>query len=208
MQILHGILHGILADNILTDEEIIKLSDWINEHDYLNGIYPYDEIKSLLKSVLSDGVIDEDEREMLKAFFSEFIDTTLSYNLNQNELNALKTKYNVNGICSACPEIIFTGASFCFTGASTRATRSEIKDLIEQTGATFSDSVTKKTDYLVVGDDGNPAWVFACYGRKVEKAISMVCMQPNKRLALGCQYRKHLTNGRIFYGANQNTEFR
>lgn len=366
MQILHGILHGILADNILTDEEIIKLSDWITEHDYLNGIYPYDEINSLLKSVLSDGIIDEDERDMLKAFFSEFIDTTLSYHLNQNELNALKSKYNVNGICTACPEIIFTGASFCFTGASTKASRSEIKGLIEQTGAHFSDSVTKKTDYLVIGDDGNPYWVFACYGRKVEKAISMrkagqrisiirekdlwdelkvweardktmavlisselcdqivemigakegpeaeietihnsayssikfwgihslrvkcgrtnyiylkncyehlwandksikpeqipsdklwsrvsfnsqdeltslyplflqlfeesylllnvelysccsrfiqcsdekVCVQPNKRLALGCQYRKNLTNGRIFYGVNQNAEFR
>ena len=79
----------------------------------------------------------------------------------------------MNGICTACPEITFTGASFCFTGASTRASRSEIKGLIEQTGANFSDSVTKKTDYLVIGDDGNPYWVFACYGRKVEKAIAM-----------------------------------
>jgi len=173
MQILHGILHGILADNILTDEEIIKLSDWINEHDYLNGIYPYDEIRSLLKSVLADGVIDEDERDILKAFFSEFIDTTLSYNLNQTELDALKSKYNVNGICTACPEIKFTGASFCFTGASTNSSRNEIKGLIEQAGANYSDSVTKKTDFLVIGDDGNPAWVFACYGRKVEKAIAM-----------------------------------
>jgi len=59
IQILHGILHGILADNILNDEEIIGLSDWINEHDYLDGTYPYDEIKSLLRSVLEDGVIDE-----------------------------------------------------------------------------------------------------------------------------------------------------
>jgi len=113
---------------------------------------------------------------MLKAFFSEFIDTTLSYNLNQNELNELnqlKNKYNVNGICTACPQITFDGASFCFTGTSTKASRSEIKGVIEQTGGAFSDSVTKKTDYLVIGAEGNSCWIFACYGRKFEKAISM-----------------------------------
>ena len=31
--------------------------------------------------------------------------------------------------------------------------------------------MTKKTDYLIVGDNGNQAWAFACYGRKVEKAL-------------------------------------
>ena len=110
---------------------------------------------------------------MLKAFFSEFIDTTLSYNLNQNELNELKNKYNVKGICTTCPEVIFAGTSFCFTGNSTKASKSEIKGLVEQAGSAFSDSVTKKTDYLVIGDEGNTCWLFACYGRKVEKAIAM-----------------------------------
>ena len=33
--------------------------------------------------------------------------------------------------------------------------------------------ITKKTDYLIVGDNGNSAWAFACYGRKVEKALDM-----------------------------------
>jgi hypothetical protein len=34
-------------------------------------------------------------------------------------------------------------------------------------------SVSRKTNYLIVGDDGNPCWAFACYGRKVEKAINL-----------------------------------
>ena len=34
-------------------------------------------------------------------------------------------------------------------------------------------SVSKKTNYLIVGDDGNPCWAYACYGRKVEKAINL-----------------------------------
>ncbi|GMA55471.1 hypothetical protein GCM10025857_68280 [Alicyclobacillus contaminans] len=33
--------------------------------------------------------------------------------------------------------------------------------------------MTVDTDYLVVGDQGNPCWAFSCYGRKVEKAVKL-----------------------------------
>lgn len=34
-------------------------------------------------------------------------------------------------------------------------------------------TVSGKVDYLVIGADGNPCWMYACYGRKVERAISL-----------------------------------
>ena len=34
-------------------------------------------------------------------------------------------------------------------------------------------SVTKQVTYLVIGADGNPCWAYACYGRKVEKAVEL-----------------------------------
>ena len=42
-----------------------------------------------------------------------------------------------------------------------------------QAGGIFKDSVVKNTDFLIVGDEGNPCWAFSCYGRKVEKAIEL-----------------------------------
>ena len=33
--------------------------------------------------------------------------------------------------------------------------------------------VSPKTDYLIVGNAGNPCWAFACYGRKIEDAIRL-----------------------------------
>ena len=51
IQELHGIFHGILADRQLSDEEINSLRDWVFEHDYLAGSYPYDEIGSVRISV-------------------------------------------------------------------------------------------------------------------------------------------------------------
>jgi hypothetical protein len=37
----------------------------------------------------------------------------------------------------------------------------------------FNNNVVKDTNYLVVGNKGNPCWVYSCYGRKVEKAVEL-----------------------------------
>ncbi|NQD67274.1 NAD-dependent DNA ligase [Bacillus haikouensis] len=173
IQQLEGILHGLLADNELTETEVNQLAAWMEDHDFLKGTYPFDEIDSLLTSAREDGVISEDERHMLKAFFGNFVDTKISYNVNEFEIKTLQGKYSVSGICAVCPEIKFEAKSFCFTGTSSQATRNEIAELITTKGGTFNKGVTKKTDYLIVGGDGNPCWAFSCYGRKVEKAVQM-----------------------------------
>lgn len=43
IQKLHGILHGILSDNTISKEEIIGLSNWLDENSHLATVYPYDE---------------------------------------------------------------------------------------------------------------------------------------------------------------------
>lgn len=173
IQSLHGILHGIIANNTITDEEIKGLQRWAQNHFILKGTYPFDEIYSLISSILADGVVTNDERNTLKAFFSEFIDMRDSYNLNEKEFAELREHYSVAGICAKDPNIIFEGNLFCFTGASARAKRNDIEALICDHGGKCSGSVTKKTKYLVVGAEGNPCWAFSCYGRKIEKAVEL-----------------------------------
>ena len=75
VQRLHGIMHGILADNKIELREIQMLDEWLAEHEHLVGTYPYDELCSLLTVVLRDGIISPEETKILKAFFSDFIDT-------------------------------------------------------------------------------------------------------------------------------------
>lgn len=69
MQRLQGILHGILADGKVTTNEIQNLSNWLFENEQLQGIYPYDEICSVLVEVLKDGQVDDEEEKFLKVFF-------------------------------------------------------------------------------------------------------------------------------------------
>jgi len=171
IQRLQGILHGILADNEISEEEIIVLKDWLNENNQLSSTYPYDEIKSLVLSVLNDGILDEEEKKILKVYFTEFIDTKVSANIHRVEIDELKKSMTISGICAASPNVVIENNVFCFTGASSRTIRSEIKEIIESKSGIFQDNITKKLNYLVIGDEGNPCWVFSCYGRKVEKAI-------------------------------------
>lgn len=48
--------------------------------------------------------------------------------------------------------------------------------------------------------------IFSCCSRYVQCSDEKECIQPNKLLATGCAYGKHLKNGRIFYGKNCNVQ--
>jgi NAD-dependent DNA ligase len=174
IQQLHGLMHGILADGEITVEEAEGLMTWIDDHTFLKGVYPYDEIDSLLTVILKDGKIDSDEHKMLKAFFEDFIEYSFAKKLrleSERVKSGLSKEFTLPGVCAMCPDITFDGKIFTLTGASVRATRKEIIDKITAKGGSFSTNVTKETEFLVIGSAGNPCWAFSCYGRKVEKAV-------------------------------------
>jgi len=172
LQVLQGIIHGILADNIITENEVRSLNQWITSNNQLSGTFPYDELSSLLNNILADNKITTEEIKILKAFFSDFIpnnDTTI----NIAELQKIKNEMHIGGICAMNPILEFNNRVFCFTGASERAKRNEIEEIIYSKGGKFSNNVSRNLNYLIVGNAGNPCWAFSCYGRKVEQAISL-----------------------------------
>lgn len=170
LQRLHAILGGIVSDGIVSESELRGLSSWLQEHEHLRTCWPYDEVDSLITSVLRDQKVDSQEHAMLKAFFSEFTalmdDRTITSPV-------ISEAGSVVGLCAVCPEIQFSGAKFCFTGASTRYTRSALSSTVERLGGEVVSAPNKHVKYLIIGADGNPCWAYACYGRKVEKAIEL-----------------------------------
>ncbi|MCV3216379.1 NAD-dependent DNA ligase LigA, partial [Plectonema radiosum NIES-515] len=62
----------------------------------------------------------------------------------------------------------FVGKTFVITGTLPTLKRDEAKALIQKNGGKVTESVSKKTDYLVVGEDA---------GSKLEKAQSLGIMQ-------------------------------
>lgn len=172
LQRLHAVVGGIAADGVITTDEMRGLSDWLAEHEHLKTCWPYDEIETLTTKALGDGHIDEAEHKMLLEFFTEFL-AVLDERTVVRPVAFDGPEMTIGALCSVAPEVTFTARSFCFTGASSRFKRAEFEDLVHRLGGEPLASVTAKLHYLVIGAEGNPCWAFACYGRKVEKAVAL-----------------------------------
>lgn len=167
IQRLHGLLCGILVDGEVTDGEIQQLSQWMLANEHLKGCYPFDEIDSILTSVLADKKIENTERSQLRSFFSEFSPSSAAVPVSGDGAKSI----SISGICAVCPAIAFGNKSFCLTGESRKATRNEITEKIKMAGGMVIDAIRQDLDYLIICAGANPCWAFACYGRKVEKAV-------------------------------------
>ena len=171
LQTLQGICHGILADGIINENEVQELEEWLEQNSHLSSYYPYDEIRSLILTIVSDGKVEEEEILILKAYLKQSV--TLENNEVVAQIDKETFDIKISGHCTSDPDIQIDGKSFCVTGVLKSGNRIDIEKIITDMGGITTISVTKKTDYLIVGDNGNPAWAFACYGRKVEKALEM-----------------------------------
>ena len=171
LQILQGICHGILADGIIKEKEVYELEAWLEENTHLSTYYPYDEIRSLLLSILSDGIIEEEELLILKAYLNQFVN--IENKKIEGKIDSETQDVHINSYCTSDPNIQMDGKTFCITGILKSGSRSTLEKEISDLGGIPTKTLTKKTDYLIVGDNGNSAWAFACYGRKVEKALDL-----------------------------------
>lgn len=172
LQRLHALVGGIAADGEITTEELRGLSDWLAEHEHLRTCWPYDEIGTLTTKVLGDGHIDEAEHRMLMDFFTEFM-AVLDERTLVRPMAFDGPGVTIGALCAVAPEVTFPGRSFCFTGASSKFRRAEFEALVSELGGQPLGGVSAKLHYLVIGAEGNPCWAFACYGRKVEKAVTL-----------------------------------
>lgn len=172
LQRLHALVGGIASDGTITVEEMRGLSDWLMEHEHLKTCWPYDEIEALTTRVLGDGHIDPPEHKLLMDFFTDFL-AVLDERTIVRPIVVEEAGKPMSALCAMTPNITFPGSTFCFTGASSKYKRTEFEGLVRELGGEPLAGVSAKLQYLVIGAEGNPCWAYACYGRKVEKAVEL-----------------------------------
>lgn len=170
MQRLQSLVAAVGSDGQVSVDELCGLADWLLENEHLKTCWPYDEIESLVSGVLEDGKIEPAEHALLMAYFGEFVAVVDS----KAELRPhVREGASVVGLCAVAPSIRFPGSVFCLTGSSRKYSRQEFAVTIADRGGTAVNGVSKRVHYLVIGADGNPCWAYACYGRKVERAVEL-----------------------------------
>lgn len=164
MQCLQGVLAGITAHGAITEAQLLRARDWLAEREPLRTIWPYAEVDRLITAVMTDGKLDAGEHALLLCYLGEFSEILIPAAVSRPEHVSLR------GLCEPHPELRFEGSIFCFTGEFERHTHYELMDMVNTRGGTTSPSVSRATDYLAIGGQGNPCWEFAAYGRKIEQA--------------------------------------
>jgi DNA polymerase III epsilon subunit-like protein len=170
-QVLNGIFHGILADGVIKDIEVLELENWLSQNEHLAKFHPYDEVYSIVKTILKDRCIDDDERAKLKSFIYDFIELA-NTEIDQQIKNEI-CEIPLHGICAKNPEVVFDGKLFCLSGNFEHGEKQQIEDLIKIAGGNIKPNFVKSIDYLVVGSLGERSWAYNSYGTKIAKALKL-----------------------------------
>lgn len=152
LQELQGIIFGIMCDRVLTDEEILSLKYWMDTHKTLKGNYPFDRIYRALEIVLEDSIITEEERDELTHIFQSII----------------------NPVEDEPPCVLdadIHGKTICLTGDFDTMDRKAFEHFLVEQGAIIKNGISKKLNYLIVGNLGSEKWVQGNYGTKIKKAM-------------------------------------
>jgi hypothetical protein len=170
MRRLQGMLRGILADGVITEEELAELQDWLQTHEHMEGYWPYDEIFRIVREVLKDGRIDARERDLLQAYFNDFALITPEMELKGS---TSKVPSMTSGIVSHEPRIEFKGYHFSFTGVSGHGSRDRLVTAVQVRGGIYQKQINEDLNYLVVGQGIGDELAFSCFGRKVDEAVRL-----------------------------------
>ncbi|NLN49524.1 MAG: hypothetical protein GX154_10660 [Clostridiales bacterium] len=156
---LHGITPAMVKNqpnfNDVWDE-IQKISKWLKKNKHLCGQFPYNDLLDTCEEILADGFISEEERDYLMLLLNEFISPSAIIDEHQDS-----QKLNISG------------KRFCLSGNFSAGTKDSIENAIASLGGECAKSVTRETDILLIGGEGNENWLYGNYGSKVAKALQM-----------------------------------
>ena len=165
---LVGLCRGMLSDGAVTLQEAAFLKDWIKRNAIYAAVFPFDIVYRELQYALFDGVFDGDEeRDLLSTLLNLVGDEHGSSRSHSPSLSSALP------LCNPPPAISFEGRMFVVTGTFAYGTRREAVEALEVRGALASGTISKKVNFLVIGEIGSQAWRHSSYGRKIEAAVAL-----------------------------------
>lgn len=161
-----GFLKGISADGVINRTEFDKLKQYVvNAPQGILKSFPFDVIYERINQILEDQVVDEEELKDLNCLISDVVGT--HFTEDGDAIGGATSLFNaplVNNL---------NGKNICFTGKFISGSRKQIEAMAVELGAIPQNSVTRTTDYVIVGTLVSRDWIHETSGRKIEKALSL-----------------------------------
>jgi NAD-dependent DNA ligase len=152
------------ADGHLHDLEIDALRTWLIASLGITENPLLDALHERINEVLADEIVDDEERLELLETLSELCGGKI-------EIGELLRSSRLP-LCKPAPSVIFVGKEFCFTGTFVFGSRNECAKAVTDLGGQAG-SLTKRTNFVVIGEYATDSWATSSYGRKIEKAVKL-----------------------------------
>ena len=165
-----GFLKGIACDNRISYNELSFAASFLSENEMLFRDQRVEDIKAQIDLILSDGEVDEQEPDEIcfwisRLVGSSFADTGLTSMTDQAGSEDYVRFLDVNR---------FEKAATVLTGVfSKNRSRKRIVDELEKLGANIKNTVSKKTNFLIVADEASKYWATPNAGTKLLKAHNL-----------------------------------
>lgn len=159
-----GMAKGVLADGVVNEDESIALMAWADDHPDVAMGWPGNVVYRRLRKIFSDGHASEDERLDLYELLTDLVGAPAGLKAGGTAATALPL--------DPPSPIEVTDRVFVFTGRFAYGPRTACEEAVRRIGGWPERSLTRRTDYLVVGVFGSRDWVQTSFGGKIEKAVN------------------------------------
>ena len=159
---LLGICEFSLLDGHIDQAEAESIYSWLQMHTAGLDLWPANVLYDRLRTMLADGVLDEDEQHELLTLISSIVRPRTQ----SGEIIPISLPVD-----HPEPKVVIPGKQFCFTGVFDFGTRADCHAAVEKLGGEAIKGITKHLDYLVIGSIGSESWRHTSFGSKIEKAV-------------------------------------
>ena len=159
-----GVVRGVIADGSVSADEANRLARWTRDNPDVAQRWPANVLARRLERIVRDGRVDARERRHLKAILAQFAENPLGMNF------PLATDLPLD---HPEPEVVFEGSTFVFAGDMAYGPHRACEREVVELGGTCERSVTRRTDYLVIGALAARDWSQEGFGARVSEAVQL-----------------------------------
>lgn len=162
-----GIVHGVLADGVVSDQEARALADWLDRNQELRDRWPVSVLRRRLERIFADGRVDDDERREL----AELLDAIDS---GAESIAAAIVAGHAGSLTLPLDEpetLDWDGHTFVFVGRFAYGSLDACREAVQTRGGRCDRLLTEDTDYLVLGTLEQLDWRESSLGPAIRKAL-------------------------------------